>query len=648
MGFWDTVLGGTSTALRHLTPRVAFIGGNAWSDAFVDDMTPTVFWKTQPSLRTVVAFRCESVSQLGGHLYVRDAENSRERSYDSPAAKTLTYVDGQMTLTELIYSLVGDLDLYDRAYWWVTVNTEDGARAPYRIRRIPPAWVTEHERDIWKVKSWMVTLPGGSVVIPASEMLAFPGFDPSVTRGASPAVDTLRETIREQLNAQKYRRNLWMRGAKVSGFITRPAGTSWSDKARESFRADWYSNYAGDGPRVGGAPILEDGMTFQKADFTAQEQQFVEAAKLALQVICGVYHIDPSMVGMTESATGRSVREQRKKLYGDNLGPLMARIEDRLTTFLLPMIGGLPGEYFEFNLMAKLAGDFIEQGQLLSSSVGGPWMTRNEARQRQNMPRIEGGDELIVPLNVVEGGQASPQDSGTQNLDPNSDEPGQDVEKSRGLKSRSKSAATRDGLQDEGEKALRAFFHRQGSVIKSRLGAKASWWDEKRWNDDLAEVLFKLHEGGTVAVATAELADFDPAYVQNYLRKAAKTNATSINANTLKALQEALANDDEDDDFDPQSAASDVFDEAENSRSSALATTAATFALGFGRQEAGRQGGAATKTWVTGDNPRPEHDMMDGETVPLDDVFSNGAEVPGGIGDPDSYGCNCAMTINYP
>ena len=33
----------------------------------------------------------------------------------------------------------------------------------------------------------------------------------------------------------------------------------------------------------------------------------------------------------------------------------MARIEDRLTTFLLPMIGGLPGEYFEFNLMAKLA-----------------------------------------------------------------------------------------------------------------------------------------------------------------------------------------------------------------------------------------------------------------------------------------------------
>ena len=49
---------------------------------------PLRIWKTQPSLRTVVAFRCESVSQLGGHLYVRDAENSRERSYDSPAAKT--------------------------------------------------------------------------------------------------------------------------------------------------------------------------------------------------------------------------------------------------------------------------------------------------------------------------------------------------------------------------------------------------------------------------------------------------------------------------------------------------------------------------------------------------------------------------------
>jgi hypothetical protein len=40
--------------------------------------------------------------------------------------------------------------------------------------------------------------------------------------------------------------------------------------------------------------------------------------------------------------------------------------------------------------------------------VGAPWLTRNEARARQNLPHIDGADELIVPLNVIEGGQSSP------------------------------------------------------------------------------------------------------------------------------------------------------------------------------------------------------------------------------------------------
>ena len=648
MGFWGDVRKAVAS-MQHFSPMVTFIGGPAWADSALDEMTPVGFWKTQPNLRTVVSFRCESVSQLGGHLYIRSEDNSRDRAYDSPAAKTLKYVDGQMTFTELIYTLVGDLDLYDRAFWWVTVNDADDSDAPYKIRRLPPAWVTEADADIWQVRSWKVGTPLGTIIIPAKDILYFPGFDPSVTRGASPSIDAVRETVREQLNAQRYRRDLWARGAKVSGFLSRPAGATWSPGAREKFRADWYSSYTGNGPRTGGVPILEDGMTFQKADYTAQEQQFIEAARLALQVICGVYHIDPSMVGQTETSTGRSVREQRKKLYGDNLGPLLKRIEDRVTTFLLPKIGGLDGEYFEFNLMAKLSGDFIEQGQLLSTSVGGPWMTRNEARARQNLPKLDGGDELIVPLNVIEGGQASPSDSGTQNLDPNSDNPGQDTEKAYGWKAqlglRSKAPAPkREALEEAGKKELAKFFKRQGDVIKSRLGAKApNWWDGKRWDNELSELMFELNESSAVAVATSEFTEFDPAYVQNYLKKAAKNTAKRINATTFDDIEDALASDE-----DTQEAVSTVFANAEEGRASNLAVSAATFALAFGRLEAGRQSGGATKTWVTGANPRPEHDMMDGETVPLDDVFSNGAEVPGGLGDPDSYGCNCEMTINYP
>ena len=58
-------------------------------------------------------------------------------------------------------------------------------------------------------------------------------------------------------------------------------------------------------------------------------------------------------------------------------------------------------------------GSLIEQAKVLSTAVGGPWMLRAEARASQNLPKIDGTDEIITPLNVLVGGQASPQDGET-------------------------------------------------------------------------------------------------------------------------------------------------------------------------------------------------------------------------------------------
>ena len=53
------------------------------------------------------------------------------------------------------------------------------------------------------------------------------------------------------------------------------------------------------------------------------------------------------------------------------------------------------------------------------------------------------------------------------------------------------------------------------------------------------------------------------------------------------------------------------------------------------------------KRWNTGANARASHAAMTGETVPIDDRFSNGADWPGDDSlDPDeSCGCNCSTDI---
>ena len=54
-------------------------------------------------------------------------------------------------------------------------------------------------------------------------------------------------------------------------------------------------------------------------------------------------------------------------------------------------------------------------------------MTTNEARRILNYPKLDGGDELVTPLNVATGGQPSPQDGGrTQNAQQNNPVNGED------------------------------------------------------------------------------------------------------------------------------------------------------------------------------------------------------------------------------
>lgn len=639
MGFWDFL---TQPAMRVFTPNVTYVGGpgiETYADALglnLSSATASQMWRTQPHLRTVVSFLARNIAQLGVHSFERQGETDRVRDRTSAIAQAFRRPNDDMTAFDLTFALVGDLALYDVAYWHVS---NDGDR--WLLRRLPPAWVTVEQRDVFRAKAYTVLSPKGDnrVVLPASEVLAFTGYHPTNPAKGSPTIDSLRETLSEQIEASKYRGQVWKRGGRVSAVLQRPAGAPrWSDPARESFRADWYAKYTGDGPQAGGTPLLEDGMTLNRVDFSASEQQFVEAAKLSFSTVAAAFHVNPTMVGVLDNANYSNVREFRRMLYGDTLGPLIAQIEDRLNTFLLPMLGmDNARHYVEFNIAEKLQGSFEEQAAVMQTMVGAPLMTRNEGRSRFNLRAVPDGDTLVTPLNVLVGGQASATDSGSQNLEP----------KAAPLQLKSRAPDTHEAKYVE---VLTSFFKRQRSVVAGILGTKddRDWWDEERWDRELADDLLKLglQTSTTAAKAALEAAGLDPADYDAdqtiaWLTAVAAASAANINTKTRDALDETLAADEPD--------VGSVFDQAEGVRAVALAVASVTAMSGFGTREAGQQSGATSKTWITGANPRPEHAALDGQTVALDENFSNGQAWPGdGTGSAaDDAGCNCSLSVSW-
>lgn len=646
MGFWDFLSRLSGSGSMHYRPSVQYLGASEIANV-LDGMSPAEMYRTQPHLRTVVSFLARNVAQLGLHTFERVGETDRRRDRQSAVAVALRSPDVNMTAYDLVFSLVGDKSLYDAAYWYVG----DSALVPggKMIRRLPPSWVTPVMSDAYQVASYRVSFGGKYVEIPASSVLAFTGYSPASVGGSSPTIASLKETLREQIEASKYRNQVWARGGRVSSVLERPKDApAWSDSAREQFREDWYAKYTGRGPKAGGTPILEDGMKLTRIDFNAVEQQFVEGAKLAMSTVASAFHVNPTMIGQLDNANFSNVREFRRMLYGDTLGPLLAEIEDRLNTFLLPMLGVDPARYYvEFNIREKLEGSFEEQAQVMQTLVGRPIMTANEGRSKFNLSAMGGdADELATPLNMLIGGQASPTDSGSQNR---RSAPALTVKAAGG---RSLKASPPANHVRKHEQVLADFFERQGRVVKSRIGAGGDWWDRKRWDDELADTLVRLYaltseETAKAALEELGLTDYDVERTLAFLAESAKRSARDINASTRSSVQDAL---DEDDDED---AVANVFTVATESRAAEIATTSVAFAAGFATLEVAKQNvgtSGVTKTWnTTSSNPRTSHAAMDGETVPVDDVFSNGLRWPGGAGDPDeSAGCQCEMTINIP
>jgi HK97 family phage portal protein len=648
MGLFDRFRKSPLTASYPVLPTTAEAYGDggewgyeAWAlmgeaNDRIMSMSPAVMWRTQPYLRTVVTFLARNIAQLGLHAFQRIADDDRVRVHDG-IDQVINNPNPGSTEYELVYGLVADLALYDVAYW-ITSDPADG----HPIVRLPVPWVKPQGGDSFGAESYIVNNPkdNQSYTVPADQVLAFHGWTPGTLTTGSAPLQALKQILAEQVQAALYRQSVWKRGGKVGAVLTRPADAPvWESDQRKQFKEDWDAQFTGSGSNVGGTPMLEDGMTLNRVDFSAHEMEFIEGARLALNTVASVYHINPTMIGLLDNANYSNVREFRRMLYGDTLGPILAQIEGRLNTFLVPVFDPRPGVYVEFNIEEKLQGSFEEQTAALQAAIGRPWMTANEGRALRNMPALDGGDELVTPLNVLLGAGSAPNEAPPSGAS-------REVQ-ARQAKLILLKARITERQNNQIEAVLTRFFKRQQSAV-----GDGTTFDTDRWNRELADDLHRvaLEVSGTLGRAQAATLGFTPdeynvEQTVKFLEEVAKRRASNINQTTSDQLLEERSKDD----GKPAS----VWERALTSRNVGIAIGLGTFLAGFATHEAAAQIAyrhrvEPTKTWVTGSNPRSDHAALDGETVALDEPFSNGLMWPGdSSGDADdNANCNCDLQIN--
>jgi len=383
-GWWPTSTGGSVSLYNGYSKNYA------------------VLYKEQPNVRTCVDFLARNIAQLGLHLYRMDEEKGRIRLRDHPMAILLGRpLPNQMKFTRyrMIESLMSDMGIYGNAFLKKEINSDGVLEG---LVRLPPSNVTIKGALIPTLYDLNLG-DGKPKSYQPDEIVHFRSYSSeSNVKGMSP-LETLRRVLAEEHAAALYREKYWENSARMNGVLMRPTGSpEWSETARQRFKKEWQALYAGP-DNSGKTAILEEGMTFDSISFNPKDSEYLEGRKLTREECARAYHIPPPLVGILDHATYSNIKSQHKSLYTDVLGPWLAMIEEDLQMQLLSDFDDSKGVYLEFNIQEKMQGDFETQAKSIQSATGVPWMTVNEAREIMNLPKIEGADELVVPLNVMVG-----------------------------------------------------------------------------------------------------------------------------------------------------------------------------------------------------------------------------------------------------
>ena len=635
------------------TPSVINVTVN-WGDASTQvlNMKAKELYQTQDNLQAVVNFLANSIAQLPLKVYVRDGETERRRDRDSVAAQTIWRPNEDQTSFEFIRALAVEYFVCGCVYVWILPDAE--SESGYQLRIVPSEWIQSGTKKMPYAPDTIriCTTNGGTAFdIPRDEFVQFRTYSVGSPGGFLSPIAALRNTLTEQVEAGRFRRQLWKSSGRLNAQIIRPKDVEpWTEQQRENFVTMFRQAWGSGGSKAGSIPLMEDGMEIKPFSTSFKESEWSQSVVLSREAVAAAYGVNPSLIWHSNTQTYASSRDNARALYAECLGPVIQMLQQRINAFLLPKLGAEPGTYVVFDLEEKLKGSFEERAQIFQSAVGAPWMTRNEARAANDLPPVDGGDELITPLNVTEGGLASPRDTAGdkgKKLEPcGCKSCKQEVE----LRIKGKS----DKEDDESvQKVLESFFKRQKRSVIPKLNADPSdFWDEERWNKELAEdlqpVLQKIADKHGKSTAEELGAEYVTELTEKYIEKATRKRAERINRDTLDAIEKDLGEEEPDIEH--------VYEVRQNA-TERLALSAAGAIASFAITEATHQaisdgaprvvGKIVEKEWITGENARESHQAMNGERVPIDADFSNGQHWPGeNIGDPsESCGCNCTTEV---
>lgn len=176
--------------------------------------------------------------------------------------------------------------------------------------------------------------------------------------------------------------------SRPSGFLRVPG--KLGKEARERIKTGWQESYSQE--NQGKVGVLSDGAEWQQITVSAQDADLVLQHKMTVEDIARIFRVPMFMLGDLENSSFNNVESSMRFFYQSTLSFYLEHIESALNDlFMLPH-----GESIQFDFESNLRTNFAERIKGLSDGITGGIYKINEARKKEHLPEIQGGENVFI------------------------------------------------------------------------------------------------------------------------------------------------------------------------------------------------------------------------------------------------------------
>ena len=388
---------------RFRGPNASGGDRSPWGDFFFEPVSARTGsgMRVSPdsALRLAAVYACvrvlsESLASLPLVIYQRRADGGKEKVTDHWLYRLLAKRPNRFQNPfEWREMLQGHLALRGNAYNQIITNAKGEV---VELMPLHPDRIRLELLPSGEYRYRFTDRFGTESILPRGEVWHLRGLSSDGLMGMSP-IELARENLGMALAAQDYGARFFANDAKPTGGWIEFPGSFKDSEAKKVFRESYQQ--AQSGANRGKVLVLENGMKFHEVGVTNKDAQFLELRKFQITDVARLFRVPPHMIGDLDRATFSNIEQQSLEFVMHTMTPWAERWEASIESELL-----LEGDDIEveFDFANLMRGDAASRASYYQSGIQNGWLTRNEARIAENLNPLEGLDEPLRPLNMVE------------------------------------------------------------------------------------------------------------------------------------------------------------------------------------------------------------------------------------------------------